>query len=86
MNAMKPIFQRLIKALKSNGVWYSSFKLGQGEIVSVDGRTFTSFDEECMREFVGQLPALEILEMTTSEDARPDHKGEYWLNIIMRKQ
>ena len=85
MNDMQSVFQRLFKTLKRGGIWFTAFKLGQGEIISDDGRTFTFFDEKTMRDFVAQFNALEILEMTTCEDARPDHKGEYWLHVFMQK-
>jgi SAM-dependent methyltransferase len=83
---MPAVFQRLSKALKTGGVWYASFKEGQGEKISDDGRTFTFYNEDTMREFVAQFDTLEILEMTVSEDTRPDHKGEYWLNVFMQKR
>lgn len=85
MKEMKAVFQRFITALKTGGVWYAGFKVGQGEIVSDDGRIFTSFNKKTMREFAAQFGTLKILEITTTEDARPDHKGEYWLNVTMRK-
>ena len=86
MKDMQSVFQRLLKTLKQEGVWYTAFKLGQGEITTNDGRTFTFFDEKTMRDFVAQFDSLEILEMNVTEDARPDHKGEYWLNVIMCKR
>jgi SAM-dependent methyltransferase len=85
MAEMKSVFERLSKALKIGGIWYAGLKLGEGEIVAADGRLFTFFNEATMREFVAQFPTLEILEMKTSEDTRPDHKSEFWLNVYIRK-
>jgi SAM-dependent methyltransferase len=82
---MVTVFRKFIKALKPNGVWYASFKHGQGEIIADDGRVFTFYDEATMRELVAAFDDLEIIEMTVTEDARADHQGEYWLNVIMRK-
>jgi SAM-dependent methyltransferase len=85
MAEMKSVFERLSKALKTGGVWYAGLKLGEGEIVAPDGRMFTFFNQETMRELVSHFPSLEIAEMTTSEDTRPDHKSEFWLNVYLRK-
>jgi SAM-dependent methyltransferase len=85
MAEIKSVFERLSKALKTGGVWYAGLKLGEGEIVAPDGRLFTFFNEATMRELVSQFPSLEILEMKTSEDTRPDHAGEFWLNVYLRK-
>ena len=85
MKEMKSVFEKLIKALKPDGVWYAGLKLGEGELITKEGRTFTFFTEATMREFLAQFVSLEVLEMTTSEDTRPDHKSEFWLNVYMRK-
>ena len=85
MAEMQSVFENLIKALNTGGIFYTSLKSGEGEIVADDGRTFTFFNETTIRELVAQFPMLEIIELTTTEDTRPDHKGEYWLNVYMRK-
>jgi len=82
---LQDVLRRFIKALKTGGVWYASFKQGQGEKMSNDGRIFTYFTEAEMRDFVAQFDMLTLLELTVSEDTRPDHKGEYWLNVLMQK-
>jgi SAM-dependent methyltransferase len=85
MAEMKSVFERLSKALKAGGIWYAGLKLGEGEKVSPDGRLFTFFNQDTMREFIAQFPSLEIAAMATSEDTRPDHQSEFWLNVYIRK-
>ena len=53
------VFQKMIRALKDNGVIYTSFKYGlfEGER---NGRYFTDFTEDVFQEFLRQLPELTI--------------------------
>lgn len=82
---LEGVVERFIRALKPGGFWYVSFKLGQGEEIRADGRHFTYFDRDSMREFVARFPNLGLLDMEITEDARPDHKSEAWLNVLLHK-
>ena len=75
-------FENIIRALKRNGIFYASFKIGEGENVADDGRHFTYFDETHMRDFVAQFPELLIEEIIQTEDSRPNRPD--WLNVYMR--
>ena len=77
-----PIFEKIMQALKKNGMFYASFKVGQGEGIVEDGRHFTYFDEAHMRDFVAQFPELLIEEIVQTEDSRPGRPD--WLNVYMR--
>lgn len=75
-------FENIIRALKRNGIFYASFKIGEGENIADDGRHFTYFDETHMRDFVAQFPELLIEEIIQTEDSRPNRPD--WLNVYMR--
>lgn len=78
------VMQRLADALKPGGVWYVSFKYGDGER-EVDGRRFTNMDEDDLSTLVSSLTAIEVGEVWLTQDKRPDRK-EIWVNGILRKK
>lgn len=79
------IFSNFIQALKHHGVWFMSFKLGEGERTDDHERHFTNFTEARYRDFIAQFPELELEKLIITEDDRPSNKGEKWLNAIVRK-
>lgn len=83
---LSAIFEKFITALKKGGLWYASFKAGKGDLVSEDGRLFIFFNGDSLKEFIAKFSSLELVELIATEDARDDHQGEYWLNLIVRKK
>ncbi|WP_039030580.1 class I SAM-dependent methyltransferase [Leclercia adecarboxylata] len=77
------VMRRLADALKPGGVWYVSFKHGDGER-EVDGRRFTDMDEMGLRALLQYIPGIDVVEMWMSRDRRPQ-KDEAWINGILRK-
>lgn len=77
------VMQRLADALKPGGVWYVSFKYGNGERVQGE-RRFTDLDEEGLRELLKAIPEMEVALLWATQDNRPD-RDETWLNGILRK-
>lgn len=67
----------------SGGVWYVSFKYGNGERVQGE-RLFTDLDEEGLRALVKAVQGMEIASLWSTQDNRPD-RDETWLNGILRK-
>ena len=79
---LKGIFSLVHRALKSNGVFYCSFKYGtyEGER---DGRYFTDLTEDSIADLMdGRFQSRRIW---ITNDARPDRHDEKWLNVIARK-
>lgn len=79
---LKDIFRLVHRALKSNGVFYCSFKYGtyEGER---DGRYFTDLTEDSIAELMdGRFQSRRIW---ITNDARPDRHDEKWLNVMARK-
>ena len=79
------VMQKICKALKDNGVLYTSFKYGtfSGER---NGRFFTDMTEETFKELLMKCPELEIEDLTITTDVRPGRGEERWLNLILRKR
>lgn len=77
------VMQKLADALKPGGVWYVSFKYGNGERVQGE-RRFTDLDEEGLRELLAVVSGVEIGSLWATQDNRPD-RDETWLNGVLRK-
>lgn len=71
-------------ALKHNGLLYLSFKYGQGEVFR-HGRYFNDFDEKKWAEIMEKAVGWREEEIWVTSDARPEHEGKKWLNVILRK-
>lgn len=76
------VFENITKALKKNGMFYASFKIGKDEAVAEDGRHFTNFIEARMRDFIAQFPDLLLEEITINPDGRPGRPD--WLNVYRK--
>lgn len=75
---------KCLKALKSGGVLYASFKYGT-ENYSKDGREFTCMTEEKFSKLLKTIPnyAFRTPNYFVSGDVREGRAGERWLNIIL---
>ncbi len=77
------VMRRLADALKPGGVWYVSFKCGDGER-EVEGRRFTDMDEGGLRELLKAVEGIEVVELWITKDKRP-MRSEVWLNGVVTK-
>ena len=82
---MDGVLLRLTRALKVKGILYASFKYGNDETVQ-RGRFFSSYDEESFKQLVKKHPTLRMLTMWKTEDIREKRQGEYWLNVLTKKE
>jgi flavodoxin len=78
------ILLKINNALKTNGIFYASFKYGDfsGER---NGRFFTDFTEQSFNKIIESSKCFNIISTAISFDARPDRSAEKWYNAIMRK-
>jgi SAM-dependent methyltransferase len=74
----------LSNALKQDGVWYVSFKYGNGERHK-DGRDFTYMNENKLEKLIYELDGIDIQDIWITSDNRPD-RNEKWLNAILAKR
>lgn len=78
------VFHKMCRALKGNGIIYTSFKYGDFE-GERNGRYFTDLTESSARGLLKEVPMLVIEEEWITGDVRPDRGDERWLNLILRK-
>lgn len=78
------VMQNLTTALKPDGIWYVSFKYGDGEREK-DGRKFTDMNEASFQALLETTPEVEIESLWTTQDKRPE-RDEIWLNALLRKR
>ena len=78
------VLRRIEAALKPGGVLYTSFKYGTYEGFR-NGRYFTYFTEESVREFCSNETSLQIFDMRISQDVRTGREGEQLINLLARR-
>ncbi|MDH0061490.1 class I SAM-dependent methyltransferase [Leclercia adecarboxylata] len=78
------VMRRLADALKPDGVWYVSFKYGDGER-EVDGRRFTDMDEGRLRALLSTIAMIDMISLWTTQDKRP-LRNEIWINGVLIKK
>lgn len=86
LTEMPGVFDRFIRALKPNGIWYMSFKVGDGE-KQRGIRLFTDFNEKSLPEFIARFDALALIHVAVSGDSRfPCNDQERWVSAVVQKQ
>ncbi len=80
---LSEVTQKLINALKNNGICYLSFKYGENNRAD-KGREFTDLNEEQAQRLLKSFDNILLLQQWITIDNRPNH-SESWLNIIFRK-
>ncbi len=73
------VLEKILKALKGNGICYMSFKYGAGDRYN-DGRQFTDMDESQAQSLLKKFDNILMLQQWMTIDKRPDHNKD-WLNI-----
>ena len=79
------VIQKMVRALKENGVIYTSFKYGDFE-GERNGRYFTYMTETSLADLLRDVHEIEVEEQWITTDVRPDREDEQWLNLILRKR
>lgn len=77
------VFSKFIKALKPEGIWYMSFKMGESEREK-DGRLFNDYTEKLLRETLELYAELSVCDIWLTEDRRED-RDDKWINAIVKK-
>ena len=77
------VFTRIRKALKTNGIFYMSFKLGDSDVIR-DGRCFTDMNDSRFDALNVQTLGFEEIDRWQTIDVRPDRDVE-WFNVILKK-
>lgn len=78
------VFHKICKALKGQGLLYTSFKYGTFEGMR-NGRYFIDMTEEAFEEFMADHEDMTVEEYWITGDVRPGRGDERWLNLIISK-
>lgn len=81
---LKTVFEKMLRALKDNGVIYTSFKYSDFEGMR-NGRYFTDFTIETFKSFIDGISGGAVEEYWITGDVRPGRGEEKWLNLLLRK-
>ncbi len=79
MRALALIIRKYSDCLRSDGIFYMSFKLGKFEGVR-NGRWFTDLDEESFSALIDGIDGLCVESLDVTPDVRPGRADEKWLN------
>ena len=79
------VMKKIVTSLKSNGLFYTSFKYGEFEGMR-NGRYFIDMNEERIQALLLMVEHLEIEELWITSDVRPNRGEEKWINLFMRKK
>ena len=77
------VLEKMVQALKPNGVIYISFKYGDSDR-DKDGRQFTDLDENQAEALLEQFDNVQHIQQWVTLDQRPDRQ-EKWLNLLWKK-
>lgn len=78
------VIAKVRDGLVDGGVLFTCFKYGDEEVVR-NGRFFSNYNEETIKEIICDETGFEILEVFITGDVREDHGDERWVNVIGRK-
>ncbi len=81
---LQMVFGKMVKALKRDGIIYTSFKYGNFE-GERNGRYFIDFTEDKFNKFVQNIESVKLKEEWITCDVRPNRGEEKWLNLILQK-
>ena len=81
---LRTVFEKMLIALKTDGIIYTSFKYGNFE-GDRNGRYFTDFTIESFQSFIKNLKGVFIEEYWITGDVRVGREEEKWLNLILRR-
>ena len=77
----KNFLERVPRSLLPGGIFYASFKWGEGEIIK-EGRFFLMMNERRIRLNIDQIANLSILKVVKRPDHRSERQGQFWLEIF----
>ena len=81
---LKSVIRKMLRAVKTDGYIYTSFKYGEFEGYRNE-RYFTCFTEDSFKNYISDITEIQIIEKWVSSDARPGRSDEKWLNLILKK-
>lgn len=82
---MAETIYRLARALKHDGIFYASWKYGDGEHYD-NGRLFSDYKQESMKSLLLNVREVMLIEIWKTEDVRLEKRNSFaWINVIAKK-
>ena len=78
------VLQKMVDALKNNGVIYTSFKYGDFEGIR-NGRYFIDLTEKSFESLMNEVNGIRVENIWVTGDVRAGRGEEKWLNLLLRK-
>ena len=81
---VKGVMDKILKALKDDGILYFSVKKGERN-GKYNGRYFYDYDREALNNVLDAFPNIKVLDIWKTNDVRAD-KSDRWFNVLLRKE
>ena len=81
---VKGVMDKILKALKDDGILYFSVKKGERN-GKYNGRYFYDYDRETLNNLLNAFPNIKVLDIWKTNDVRAD-KSDRWFNVLLRKE
>lgn len=78
------VIEAILKSLKSDGHFYFSLKLGEGQIRDSNERLFVYHNERSLRTLLSKFENINIIKIWTTADSAK-REGSRWINCIIKK-
>ena len=82
-DALVDVLKKMRRALKDDGIVYTSFKYGDF-VGERHGRYFINFTEESFAQLLTKAGGFTLVEEWITGDVRHDRASEQWLNVILQ--
>ena len=79
------VIKNISSNLKTNGVFYMSFKYGDSEYIDEKGRYFNCYTEKTFSELISKVNSLKVEKIYKTIDVLPGRGDITWLNILCIK-
>ena len=81
---VKGVMDKILKALKDDGILYFSVKKGERN-GKYNGRYFYDYDRDALNNLLDAFPNIKVLDIWKTNDVRAD-KSDRWFNVLLRKE
>ena len=81
LDSIHQVFEKHIRALRNQGVWYMSFKEGDGERIDKSGRTFTCYTVDKLTEILNVYSDIKPINIWGS--SQPE-TNELWVKVMLK--
>ena len=81
---VKGVMDKILKALKDDGILYFSVKKGERN-GKYNGRYFYDYDREALNNLLDAFPNIKVLDIWKTNDVSAD-KSDRWFNVLLRKE